>query len=269
MSMLKIGDFSTLAQISIKTLRYYDEMHLLSPAHVDGETGYRYYSVSQLPRLHRLLALKDLGFSLEQIAYILKGDVTVEQLRGMLLLREVEQQQKVEEEQARLQRLRTRLNIIDKEKTMSTDVVIKEVPAQWFASVRAVIPNYQSVGQLYGEIFPSLGPKAQGALPVALWHDPEYKEKDVDAEAGVYLKQPVEASGRIKVYELPGSTVASYIHKGAYNRLPQAYDELMRWVGGNGYQIAGPLRELYLECTAPVRQDDESYVTEIQVPVQR
>jgi DNA-binding transcriptional MerR regulator len=66
--MLKIGDFSSLAQVSIKTLRYYDERGLLSPAHIDPETGYRYYSASQLSQLHRILALKDFGFSLEQIA---------------------------------------------------------------------------------------------------------------------------------------------------------------------------------------------------------
>ena len=66
--MLKIGDFSSLSQVSIKTLRYYDERGLLSPVHVDPETGYRYYSASQLSQLHRILALKDFGFSLEQIA---------------------------------------------------------------------------------------------------------------------------------------------------------------------------------------------------------
>jgi DNA-binding transcriptional MerR regulator len=74
--MLKIGDFSSLARVSIKTLRYYDERELLSPTHVDPETGYRYYSASQLPRLHRILALRDLGFSLEQIATCLQEQVT-------------------------------------------------------------------------------------------------------------------------------------------------------------------------------------------------
>src|SRR5271170_4978225 len=99
--MLRIGDFSSLSQITIKTLRYYDEQGLLRPAHVDAVTGYRYYAVSQLPRLHRILALRDLGFSLDQIGSILNDGVTAKQLRGMLLLlRQVEQQAKVEEEQS-------------------------------------------------------------------------------------------------------------------------------------------------------------------------
>ena len=97
--MIKIGDFSKLSLVSIKTLRYYDEMGLLKPVHVDQFTGYRYYSASQLPRLHRILALKDLGFSLEQIARVLNEGVSLEQLRGMLRLRQVELQQRISEEQ--------------------------------------------------------------------------------------------------------------------------------------------------------------------------
>ncbi len=156
--MLRIGDFSTLSQVTIKTLRYYDEQGLLRPAHVDAVTGYRYYAVSQLPRLHRILALRDLGFSLDQIGSVLNDGVTAEQLRGMLLLRQVEQQAKVEEEQSRLARLQARLSLIEKEQDMGNEVVIKEVPAQWIASVRETIPNYPSVGKLYGEVAAAVPP---------------------------------------------------------------------------------------------------------------
>jgi effector-binding domain-containing protein len=103
----------------------------------------------------------------------------------------------------------------------------------------------------------------------AMWHDPEFKEANVDAEAGVYLKQPIEAHGGVQVRELPACTAASAIHAGSYRRLQEAYDALLRWVGSNGYQVAGPIRELYLQNSQPVRQDDESYVTEIQVPVSK
>lgn len=109
--MLKIGDFSSLAQVSIKTLRYYDERGLLSPVHIDPETGYRYYSASQLSRLHRILALKDFGFSLEQIAICLEETLTAEQMRGMLLLRQAEQRVRVEEEHDRLGRLQSRIRL--------------------------------------------------------------------------------------------------------------------------------------------------------------
>ena len=152
---------------------------------------------------------------------------------------------------------------------MSNDVVIKTTAPQWIASVRQVITNYPGVGALYGEIFGALGPAAFPSTPVAIWHDHEYKDKDVDAEAGLYLKHSVPANGRVKVYELPETTVASIIHNGAYNRLNESYDAIARWIGASGYKIAGPAREIYLKCNQPVRQDDESYVTEIQFPVEK
>ena len=267
--MLKIGDFSSLTQVSVKTLRYYDETGLLRPIHVDGGSGYRYYSATQLPRLHRILALKDLGFSLEQIAKAVDDGVTPDQIRGMLKLRHAEQEDRVRDEQDRLARLQARLRLMEQEGVMTKDVVVKDVAPQWIASVRQVIPNYPAVGMLYGELFGALGPAAFSGLPVAIWHDAEHKERDVDAEAGVYLKQAVSPKGRVQVHELPPTQVASIIHNGAYNRLSEAYDAVLRWVEANGYRIAGPIREIYLKAGQPVRQDDESYVTEIQVPVEK
>src|SRR5215207_4170964 len=85
--MIKIGEFSKLVQVPVATLRYYDQVGLLKPVEVDRFTGYRYYSASQLPRLHRILALKGLGFSLEQIGAVLAEGLTPEQMRGMLRLR--------------------------------------------------------------------------------------------------------------------------------------------------------------------------------------
>jgi DNA-binding transcriptional MerR regulator len=102
--MLKIGDFARLCQLPVKTLRYYDDLGLITPVHVDSFTGYRYYSVEQLPRLNRLLALKDLGFSLEQIARVLNEGVTPEQLSGMLMLKRAEAGHRLKEEQDRLAR---------------------------------------------------------------------------------------------------------------------------------------------------------------------
>jgi effector-binding domain-containing protein len=266
--VLRIGEFSSLTQVSVKTLRYYDELGLLRPIHVDPDSGYRHYTASQLPRLHRILALRDLGFPLEQVARALDDGISPEQLRGMLKLRMAEQQASLREEQERLIRLEARLRLIEREGIMTKDVVVKETAPQWIASVRETIENYPSVGKLYGELFGALGPNAGSAGPcLAIWHDPEFRERDVDAEAAVVLKQAIPARGRVKVYELPGATVASLIHHGAYNRLSEAYDALVKWLEPNGYRLAGPMREIYLHMSQPVRQDDESYVTEIQAPV--
>jgi effector-binding domain-containing protein len=149
-------------------------------------------------------------------------------------------------------------------------VVLKSVPKQWIASVREVIPAYNTVGSLYAKVSAGLGPSMSACqYGVALWHDPEFKETNVDAEAGFYLKQEVPPTNGVDVHELPEATMASTIHNGAYRRLPEAYDPLLRWVAENGYQVSGPIRELYLKISMPVHQDDESYVTEIQVPVSK
>ncbi len=95
--MLKIGDFSQLAQVSVRALRIYDEMGLLKPVHVDRFTGYRYYEAEQLPRLNRIIALKDLGLTLDQIAQLLKDDLSAEQLRGMLMMKQADLEQELKE----------------------------------------------------------------------------------------------------------------------------------------------------------------------------
>ena len=273
--MLKIGDFSKLSQVSVKTLRYYDDMGLLRPVAVDAFTGYRYYSASQLPRLNRVLALKDLGFTLEQIGQTLDEGLTPAQLHGMLRLKRAEAQRQVEDEQARLARIEARLRQIEREDTMPDyDVVLKQVEPQRVAGVRRVLPNYQAVGVLYGELFGALGPAGalgRGEMPLtaAVYHDEGYKDHDVDVEAVAFLKQPVPLPPPVTVYDLPGGTMASLVHNGAYNRLSQAYAAIVKWIEANGYRITGPSREIYLYASMPVRQDDESCVTEIQFPVEK
>jgi DNA-binding transcriptional MerR regulator len=151
--MIRIGDFSKLSRISVKTLRYYDEMGLLKPVQVDPITGYRLYEYSQLSALNRILALKDLGFSLEEIGRLLDDGPSVEQMRGMLKLRETETRQRVQEEAERLERIKSRLRQIEQEDVMSKyDVVIKNVEEMKTASVRDVVPTPPEQGGLWGEL---------------------------------------------------------------------------------------------------------------------
>jgi DNA-binding transcriptional MerR regulator len=93
--LCKIGDFSKIGQVTVRMLRHYDELGLLKPAYVDRLTDYRYYSIEQLPKLNRLLALKDLGFSLVQIAALLNDDLPALQLRGMFLMKRAEAEREV------------------------------------------------------------------------------------------------------------------------------------------------------------------------------
>lgn len=266
--MLKIGDFSKLAQVSIRMLRHYDELGILTPAHIDRETGYRYYTAAQLPRLNRVLALQDLGFSLKQVAALLAEDLPTEQLRGMLRQKQAELEDHVRSEQERLARAAARLHQLEDDGA-PVDVVIKEIPAQPVASVRDTIGAHAHIGSLFDRLFGQLAPLRLGGLPVVIWHDDSFTEGDIDAEALVYLDHLPEVGGDVRVYTLPSVTVASVVHAGAYQTLPLAYGALMRWLDVSGYHIAGANRELYLHHGTPPRQDDPSYVTEVQFPVER
>ena len=267
--MLKIGEFSSLVHVSIRTLRHYDEIGLLLPAHVDAASGYRYYSASQLPRLYRILALRDLGFPLDRIGEALAEGISAEALRGMLLLRQAEQEKQVEEETERLRRLQAVIQLIETDGRVRHDVVLKDVAPQWIASLREPIPAYRFVGQLIGRLHGLLSPLGVEGLGVGLLHDREYKEEDVDVEAGLYLQDPIEANPPLCCYQLPAATVASIVHHGAFNRIGEAYTDLLAWVEANGYHLWGPTRELFLLVNPPARRDDSANVTEIQVPVRK
>jgi DNA-binding transcriptional MerR regulator len=267
--VLKIGEFSALTQVSIKTLRYYDEVGLLKPLRIDPETGYRYYSAIQLPRLHRILALKDLGFPLNRVAEALDEGVTADALRGMLMLRSVEQEDRVQEELERLARLKARIRLIEKGGLMSTEVIRKEVAPQWMVSLRETIPSRRAIGALFGRLYGEIGPLAGEGHGVALFHDSEFKDEGVDTEVGVYLKQAASVTAPLTMRELPGVSVASIVHHGAFNHIAEATIAVLHWIEDNGYRQAGPLRELFLHVSQPVSRDDESNITEIQVPVEK
>lgn len=267
--MFKIGEFSKLSQVTVKTLRYYDQIGLLKPAEVDRWTSYRYYSASQLPRINRILALKDLGLSLDQIAQLLEDDLSPDQIRGMLRLKQAEIQQQVQEERARLDRVEWRLKQIEREETMPTqEVVIKKVPPIAVASVRDTVPVTQ-IGQLFGDVFAYLDQhKASPAGPtIGIYYDEEFHEEGVDVEAAVPVSEPVPTGERVKSRELPAvEEVACIIHEGNFDNLSGTYGQLMAWIEANGYRMAGPIREVYVQFTGP---DATTNITEIQIPVEK
>jgi effector-binding domain-containing protein len=215
-----------------------------------------------------VFSLRDLGFSLDQITQLLDGEPSTEELRGMLRLRRAEQQQRVLKEQECLERVEALLHLIENENTMNTDeVIIKDSAAQRVASIRGTIPAYNQVGQLFGELFSHLPPEAARGAIFAIWHDEEYKEQDVDAEACVPIDEKHQGETPLRTVHLPAIKVASVIHHGAYKTLNQSYQLVLKWIEANRYQVAGAYREIYLQYGHPVRQDDPSYVTEIQVPI--
>ena len=268
--MFKIGDFSRLCRISVKALRFYDEIGLLKPVKVDEFTGYRYYSAEQLPRLNYIVALKDTGLSLEEIATLIDNSLTPSQMRDIFILKQAELRQRLAEERKRLEQVENLLKQLEKEGKMPDyKVVVKKVEPLIVASMRGILPNYGEVGQFYGEIFKHLAKKMifKPAAPTMLiCHDDEYKEKDVDVEVCVPIKKSIPGSDRVKVYELPAIEAASIIHKGPYESFSGTYAALMGWIEKNGYEITCHDREVYLTYDA---NDASKNVTEIQFPVKK
>jgi DNA-binding transcriptional MerR regulator len=269
--MLKIGDFSRLCQVPAKTLRYYDDLGLIKPAYVDASTSYRYYAVDQLPRLNRLLALKDLGFSLEQIGRVLNDGVTPEQLRGMLILKRAEAEGRLHEEHERLTRIEARLRDIEQEDHMPEyDVTLKTVQPLLVAACRVHIPTNDMVPQVLGEAYRQTykhvaehGGKALDPC-IALWHTISDTYTDEDAEAIVPIDRQLPEGDGVKVYELAGGTFASAVHQGVFAEFTQLHPALLRWIDANGYRVAGPSREVYLS-----NDDRQNNVTEVQYPIEK
>jgi DNA-binding transcriptional MerR regulator len=271
--MIKIGDFARLSQVSVVTLRYYDEMDLLKPVRVDSFTGYRFYSADQLPRLNRILALKDLGFSLDQIKLVLADGLTSEQLRAMLTLQRTEVEKRLIDEQERLRRIEARLRQIEMEDKMPKyDVVIKNSPVLLVASRRMTIPTNDQVPKYldaaYMEVYSYVheqGAKDTGPC-FTLWHSPSDVYENEDVEAIVPIDRPLKGTDRVKVYELPSTQVAAVVHQGNFEDFTQGHAAILEWIDANGYRIVGPYREIYIKHD---KGDLSNSTTEVQFTVEK
>jgi len=270
--MFKIGDFSRLSQVSVKALRHYDGLGLLRPEHVDRLTGYRYYSAEQLPRLNRIIALKDLGFSLDEISELLRDQVPSEQIRGMLRVKRSELRQHIEYEQERLGRVEARLRQIEREDQPSMhEVILKSVESQLAASVRETIPTHPDVGALFHHLAAYLCQRhvSCSAPPIAIYHDLEYRTEDIDVQVAFPLAAPVDEDERVKMVTVPPIELAAcVVHRGTHETIGEAYAALMAWVQTGGYRPSGPSRLVYIQ-TPEADPTATEVVTEVQLPVQR
>jgi DNA-binding transcriptional MerR regulator len=274
--MFKIGDFSKLSCVSVKTLRYYDELGLLKPAHVDHFTGYRYYSADQLPRLNRILALKDLGFSLEQTIRLLEGTLAPGQMREFLLMKQAELHRRVQDEQARLVRVEARLRLIEQEDTMPKyDVVLKRIEAKTVVSARKVAPTFGEVHLFEREVHSAL--EQYGITPIAaslnIYHHMGFLDRDMEIEvaapvdAAPSIDIPLPSGERITSQVLPAVQVMACLTQPVTeDTITEAYNAMGMWIQSNGYRIVGPSREI---CQ-PLDLGDKTgaFLIEIQFPVE-
>ncbi len=241
MRTYRIGAFARFTQTPVKTLRHYDTVGLLRPAHVDRRTQYRYYTAAQVERLNRILALKDLGCSLREIRELLADRAPVAQIAAMLEAKHAALARHVAAESARLARAAARIALLARD---GHEVAIRTTAPQLVASLRATLPDHADCDQLFAEL-PAGGERA------AIWHACE--PRAIDCEALVFLAAPVSGA---RVHELPAQRVASLVYRGDDDYLP-AYRAIRAWLGASGMAIAGPKREVFLADA----------LTEIQFPI--
>ncbi|MET4926155.1 MerR family transcriptional regulator [Streptomyces sp. PSRA5] len=271
--MFTIGDFARHGRVSARMLRHYDAIGLLRPAHTDRFSGYRYYTAAQLAQLNRVIALKDLGFTLQQVREILEDRVDSDELRGMLTLRRAELEAAMAAAAARLAQVEARLRSIESEGRMpAEDVVVKRIPAVRVAELTAVAASYEPqhigpvIGPLYEELFRRL--EAAGVAPtgpgIARYEDAPEGNGAVVVHAGITVAAEPAPGQDFAILDLPPiERAATIVHRGSMETIMPTAQLLARWMDTGGHRSAGYAREVNLECPA----DREKWVTELQEPL--
>ncbi|MFE5943730.1 MerR family transcriptional regulator [Streptomyces sp. NPDC056480] len=272
--MFAIGDFARHGRVSVRMLRHYDAIGLLRPARVDPHTGYRFYTAEQLALLNRVIALKDLGFTLEQVGAILDEKFDADELRGMLRLRQAELEAAMAEARARLAQVGARLRAIESEGRMPTqDVVVKKIPAVRIAELSAVAASFgpQHIGPVIGPLYEELCGRLEAAgltgfgPGIAYYEDAGKGDGSVLVHAGTTVPEGTAVEG-VEVRVLPGiEEAATVVHRGSMDTVLPTAQTLARWIEAHGYETRNYARELYLECP----EDSSQWVTELQEEIVR
>src|SRR5882724_1272682 len=274
--MFRIGEFAQIAQVSGRQLRFYDQLGLLKPAQIDQQTGYRYYTVRQLPRLNSILALKELGLSLDQIGPLLRDEISPPELRAMLTMKRAQVELSLREEEARLRRIESRIAQIDRRGGIGDyDVVVKAIEAMPFLSLRCLCENMDEVARMARTVAEEGGRQIRAALrdKLIVVARNDHDDEKLDLEIGFSLTRasnaPVRMSGdlMLRAGELPAvDRMATLVRPGTNAESHTSFGTIGMWIEANGYEVAGPCREVFLE---PINQPPgfEAALVEIQFPV--
>lgn len=265
----KIGMFSKINRVTVKALRYYDDIGLLKPAEIDDFTGYRYYTSEQMPQLHKILALKQMGFSMEEITKINNG-LSIEKL---LYTKKEQLLNSISDSMKKLAQVEHYLNSCKGDFNMDYNVIVKELPEVIVASMRKVITGYN---ELF-DIVPSMGEEMERlgcvcAVPeycFNIYHDGEYKEENIDVEVCEAVVEAKEDSNLLRfrcIDYVPQA--ACVLHKGPYSTLGNAYGTVIRWMEDNGYEISDFPRESYIDGIWN-KDSEEDWLTEVQFPMKK
>jgi DNA-binding transcriptional MerR regulator len=274
--MFSIGEFARLGTVSVRTLRHYEEIGLLCPARVDPETGYRCYSPAQLEQLNRIIALKELGFSLAQAKQLLTG-ITLQELRGMLMLRRAQLEQELQAHRNQLLEVEARLGYIAREGTMpADDITVKKIPAMGVVAIAAPAPAF-GPGNIVPVVNRSRQQFDQLAIPELVTAAGPYMifyEHDEGSDVTVYLalpvaERPAEIPAPAQYLVLPEVEAVATVRSGrAASIFPMVYQDLIQWADAHGFQTCGPGREIWVNEVDDIAEIEQQ-VFEVQLPFTR
>jgi DNA-binding transcriptional MerR regulator/effector-binding domain-containing protein len=276
--MFSIGDFAALGRVSVRMLRHYDAIGLIRPARVDEFSGYRFYTAAQLTLLNRVIALKDLGFTLQQVQALIDEKVDPGELRGMLRLRRAQLAEEMAANTARLALVDARLRMIETEGHMDTgDVILKSIPPIRVAELSAPAASYDGpdIGEALTPLYPQLierlessGVKMTG--PPMAYYLPAPKgpgDESITVHAAFPIAGDVPVDPGFQVVDLPAiERAATLLHHGPMSEAFRTGQLIAKWIDDSGYQTVGTgyAREIYLDCPM---DDLSKWITEMQVAV--
>jgi DNA-binding transcriptional MerR regulator len=271
-----IGEFSKITGLPVKTLRFYHEQNLLTPSAVDDQTGYRYYDAGKIEVARAIVQLRELEFSLLEIAEVLRNgceegdllDYFERHKKDLAAKREHYKQVEARLDQLIRQQREAR-SIMN---TSNFEIEEKVVDSIRIAGVR-MKGHYSDCSRGFSQIGRKLG-RYIGGPCFLLHYDSEYKENDADFEACFPLRgnakidKEKSAIDGISVRELAGGRCVSLLHRGPYQDLGRSYERILKHVKSKGYQIEMPTREVYLKGPGMIfKGNPKKYLTEIQLLV--
>lgn len=262
----KIGMFANMNRVTIKTLRYYAEKNLLNPVYVDEENGYRYYEASQIADLHKILALRGMGFSIEDIRCIIHG----EEEKTLLQRKKQEILKEIAALTAKLAEVESYL--CQKDSALSQPVLIKKIPEVTVCTMERKIKSYDELFDLMpemGEEMEQLGCIcAKPEYCFTRYMEQGFKENDILVEVCQSVTEKKEDSDKVRFITLPEVEVACIFHKGSYDDFHKSYAVILDFIEENGYEICGNIRENYIDGVWN-KDTTEEWLSEIQIPVRK
>ncbi|CAM4184851.1 MerR family transcriptional regulator [Roseateles saccharophilus] len=272
--MFRIGDFSRIARVSARLLRFYDELGLFVPAHADASSCYRYYTLAQLAQLNRITVLKELGFSLDQVRDILKSQVSAAELRSMLLQRRNHAERALAAEVQRLRHIETRIAQIEADGRLSSeDVVVRAEPAHRLLSMRHRVASFGEAQEMIGllrQLVRPILPKRHGGPLVVVAHSLQFDQEALDLEFGFALDTDAAVAlprGSVLTWsELPAiERMAVCVRTGGPEDAHLVTARIGAFLAQNGDALDGPGRELFLRLPEPDAMHES--VVEMQFPI--